>query len=129
MVLSAQDKAAVQVDKPGSFKAGEPIVFGINLNESLPKGARLDLRISPVTGDQEVSLGDGQALDESRKKFRVSGVLPQGALPGEWHISVVWLFLQGTNWTHSSIATNNLKFQVEGKPYTVPTKAEVTVSR
>jgi hypothetical protein len=113
----AQDKAGVNVVKGGALKAGGSIAFDVSLNEPLPKGAHFDFRISPVSADEEVSLGAGQPVDESRKTFRVSGVLPEGALPGEWHISIVWLFLPGTGWTRNSIATNNLRFEVEGKAY------------
>jgi hypothetical protein len=127
IVPSAQDKAAVQMDKPGPFKPGGPIVFHVKLNEPLPKGAHFDFRISPVSGDEEIPLGSGEAVDASQRVFRVSSTLPEGALPGEWHITVIYLFLPGSGWTHNTIAPNDLKFEVEGKPYPIPTKAEVTV--
>jgi hypothetical protein len=57
----------------------------------------------------------------------VSGTLPEGALPGDWQINVIYLFLPGSGWTHTTIAPNDLKFVVEGKPYSIPTKAEVTL--
>jgi hypothetical protein len=40
-----------------------------------------------------------------------------------------WLFLPGTGWTHNNIATNDLRFHVEGKPYPIPSKAEVSIAR
>jgi hypothetical protein len=123
----AQDRAVVGMEKPGPFKPGNPIVFHVKLNEPLPKGAHFDFRISPVSGDEEIALGSGEAVDTSQRVFRVSGTLPQGALPGDWHITVIWLFLPGSGWTHTTIAPNDLKFEVEGKPYPIPTKAEVTV--
>ncbi len=123
----AQDKAVVGMEKSGPFKAGGPIVFQVKLNEPLPKGAHFDFRISPVSADEEIALGSGEPVDASQKVFRVSGTLPEGALPGDWHISVIWLFLPGSGWTHNTIAPNALKFEVEGKPYPIPTKAEVTV--
>jgi hypothetical protein len=126
---AAQDKAAVQAEKAGPFKPGGPIVFTVKLNEPLPKGARFDLRISPVSVDQQIPLGSGEPVDGSDRIFRVSSKLPENALPGDWHISVIWLFLPGSGWTTSSLAPNDLRFQVEGKPYPVPTKAEVNVSR
>jgi hypothetical protein len=129
ILLSAQDKATVQVDRAASFKAGGPATFDLALNEPLPKGARFDFRISPIAADEEITLGSVSALDDSGKRFRVSGALPDGALPGEWHVSVIWLFLPGAGWTHNSIATNNLKFEVEGRPYTIPTKGEVNIAK
>jgi hypothetical protein len=127
-MVSAQENAVVQVHKPGLFRAGGPISFSVRLNEPLPTGARFDFRISPISADEEVPLGSGQTVDTSHQVFRVSGTLPEGALPGEWHISVIWLFLPGSGWTHNRIATNDLKFQVEAKPYAIPTKAEVSVA-
>jgi hypothetical protein len=124
----AQDKAAVQTESSGAFHPGSQIVFKVKLNEPLPKGAHFDLRISPVAADQEINLGSGEALDEKQMEFRVAGKLPEGALPGDWHISVIWLFLPGTGWTRNQISPNDLRFKVEGKPYALPTKAEVAVA-
>jgi hypothetical protein len=126
-LASAQDKAAVQTETSGAFHPGSQIVFNVKLNDPLPKGAHFDFRISPVSVDQEISLGSGEAVDDKQTEFRLTGKLPEGALPGDWHISVIWLFLPGTGWTHNQISPNDLRFKVEGKPYAVPTKAEVAV--
>jgi hypothetical protein len=133
-MLCAKDQAHAQIaaaqpetPSPTSFRPGAPITFDVTLNEPLPKGAHFDLRISPIATDQEVPLGSGEPLDGSDRKFRVKGRLPEGALPGEWHISVIWLFLSGTGWTHNALAHDNVSFKVEGEPYVVPTKAEVKV--
>jgi len=125
---SGQEKAAVQADTSGGFHPGGPIVFNLKLNEPLPKGARFDFRISPVSADEEVPLGSGEAINNERTEFRVTGTLPEGALPGDWHISVIWLFLPGSGWTHNQIVPNDLRFKVEGKPYLIPTTAQVTVT-
>jgi hypothetical protein len=127
-LLSAQDKATVQTQASGPFHPGGPIVFNVKLNEPLPKGSHFDFRISPVSADEEISLGSGEAVGGTQTDFRITGTLPEGALPGEWHISVIWLFLPGSGWTHNQIAPNDLRFKVEGKPYPIPTKAEVTVA-
>jgi hypothetical protein len=126
---SAQDKAAVQTQASGPFHPGGPIVFNVKLNEPLPKGSHFDFRISPVSVDEEIGLGSGEAVGGTQTDFRIAGTLPEGALPGEWHISVIWLFLPGSGWTHNQIAPNDLRFKVEGKPYSIPTKAEVTVAQ
>ena len=123
----AQDQATVGTEKSGPFKPGGSIVFHVELNEPLPKGAHFDFRISPVSADEEVALGSGTAVDGSQRVFRVSGILPEGAIPGEWHISVIWLFLPGSGWSHTTIAPNDLRFKVEGKDYRIPSKAQVTV--
>jgi hypothetical protein len=125
----AQDKADVRMEQAQPFHAGGPISFTVKLNEPLPKGARFDFRISPVTADEEINLGSGEPIGDTTTEFRVSGKLPEGALPGEWHISVIYLFLPGASWTRNTIAPNDLRFKVEGKPYSIPTKAAVTVER
>ena len=128
IVSFAQNKGVVQIDKPGPFHPGDQIVFNIKLNESLPKGAHFDFRISPVSADEEIPLGTGEAVNGSDKEFRITTKLPEGALPGEWHISVIYLFLPGAGWTHQTIAPNDLKFEIEGKSYGIPTKADVSVA-
>lgn len=124
----AQDKAAVQTTGSSPFHSGGPIVFNLKLNEPLPKGARFDFRICPVSADEEVPLGPGEPINNERTEFRIAGTLPDGALPGDWHISVIWLFLPGSGWTHNQIVPNDLRFKVEGKPYSIPTTAQVTVA-
>jgi len=127
-VAFPQDKAAVKMEQAGPLHGGDTIAFKVKLNEPLPEGASFDFRISPVSGDEEISLG-AEPIHGSDTEFRVSGKLPDGALPGEWHVSVIWLHLAGAGWTHTSIAPNDLRFQVEGKPYPIPTKADVTLVR
>jgi len=128
-VALAQDKAAVKSEQPGPLFAGGPVAFTVKLNEPMPKGAHFDLRISPVAADEEISLGSGEAVNGSDTEFRVSGKLPEAALPGEWHVSVIYLFLPGAGWTHNTISPNDLRFKVEGTAYPIPTKATVTVDR
>jgi hypothetical protein len=127
-LLASQDKATVETPASGPFHPGGPIVFNVKLNEPLPKGAHFDFRISSLSADEEISLGSGEPIGSAQKDFRIAGTLPEGALPGEWHISVIWLFLPGSGWTHNQIAPNDLRFKVEGKPYPIPTKAAVTVA-
>ncbi len=128
-LLSAQQKAGVQLEKLGSIHAGGPIAFTVKLDEPLPKGAHFDLRVSPVSVDEEIALGSGTPVDSSNTVFRVSGSLPEEAIPGQWHISVVWFFLPGAGWTHRTLTTNDLRFDVEGKQYPIPTKADVTLDK
>jgi hypothetical protein len=128
-VVSGQDKAAVGMEKSGPFRQGEPIAFNVRLNEALPKDASLSFRISPVSTDEEVILGTVQPVRGSDSEFRVSGALPESAFPGEWHIKVIYLFLAGSGWTTHTIAPNDLRFQVEGKTYPIPTQADVTIAR
>jgi hypothetical protein len=128
IAATGQDKGAVQMEKGGPFHPGGAIAFNLKLNEPMPKGAHLDLRISPISGEQEVDLGGGRVVDTTQTEFRVTGTVPGGALPGDWHISVIYLFLSGSPWD-ATIAPNDLKFRVEGERYPIPTKADVTLGR
>lgn len=128
ITLRAQDKAAISMADAKAFRPGSPISFVVKLNEPLPKGAHFNLRISPTAADEEVDLGSGEPIGDSTTDFRVSGKLPEGALPGDWRISVIYLFLPGASWTRNTIAPNDLRFKVEGKPFSIPTKADVVVS-
>ncbi len=122
----AQDnKAAIAVEKLGSFKPGDTIVFKVKLNEPLPKEARFTLRISPITFDEDVASNSIETVDQ--RVFRVSVTLPENAMPGEWHIKVINLYLPGSGWTQNTITPNDLKFNVEGKSYKIPTEANVTI--
>lgn len=129
VVVAAQNKAGVQMEKPGPFHAGGPIAFAVKLNEPMPKGGRFDFRISPVSVDEEIALGSVEPINGSDREFRVAGTLPDGAVPGEWHIKVIWFLLPGANWTNNTISPNDLRFQVEGKAYPIPSKADVTLAR
>jgi len=129
LVSFAQDKAAVKMEQAGPLHGGDTVTFNVKLNEPLPKGAHFDFRVSPVSADQEITLGSVEPIKGSETDFRVTGKLPEAAVPGEWHISVIYLFLPGAGWTHNTIAPNDLRFRVEGQPYPIPTKAEVTLTR
>lgn len=129
VVVAGQEKAAVQMEKAGPFHAGGPIAFIVKLNEPMPRGARFDFRVSPTSTDEEIALGSVEPINGSDREFRVSGTLPDAAVPGEWRIKVIWFFLPGANWTNNRITPNDVRFQVEGKPYPIPTQAEVSVVR
>jgi hypothetical protein len=126
-----ESKADVQMEKHtgGALHAGDSVSFTLKLNAPLPKGAHFIMRISPTNVDQQVDLGSGDALDESRTKFRVTGKLPDEAVPGKWHIAVIYLFLPGSNWTSNTLKPNDLTFEVEGKQITIPTTADVSLDK
>jgi hypothetical protein len=128
-IVLAQDNARVRLEKPETAHPGGPIAFNITLNEPLPKGAYFQLRISPTVVDQQIILTSGEPLDVTRKTFRVAGGLPESAVPGKWHIAVIYLFLQGTSWTNNTIKANNFTFDVEGKPFPIPTEADISLAK
>lgn len=129
IVVRGQQSAAVQMTSLGVVHGGGAIAFTLTLNEPMPPGAHFDLRISPVSADEEIDLGSGQPVKESTSTFRVAGTLPQDAVQGDWRIAVVWFFLPGAGWTHTSLATNDLRFHVEGSHYAIPTKAQVVLQQ
>jgi hypothetical protein len=129
VVSYGQDKATVRMEKPDPIVPGGAVAFTMKLNEPLPAGAHFDFRISPVSADEEIPLGSGEPVKGSNTEFRVAGKLPEGALPGEWHVSVIYLFLPGAGWTHNTIQPNDLRFHVEGRAYPIPTQAEVSLAR
>ncbi|MGD0211112.1 MAG: hypothetical protein ABSC14_09030 [Desulfomonilia bacterium] len=123
----AQDnKATVEMGNVGSFKQGETIVFNVKFDEPLPKGASLMLHISPVSSvTEDIQLSQSEMVNA--KTFRISYKLPEGAFPGEWHMTGVYLFLPGSRMANNIGGPKDLRFKVEGKPYQIPTKADVTV--
>jgi hypothetical protein len=122
----AQDKADVGMEKPGLFKPGDTIVFNVSLDAPIPKGAHLELHISPISSVIEDILLVQNDMGDA-KTFQISYKLPEGALPGKWHMSGIYLFLPGSRKSNKITFPKNLSFKVEGKPYQIPKKADVTV--
>ena len=115
-------------DARNHFHGGDEVAFKMVLNEPLPEGANFNVRLSPITTDQELPVGSGDPINKERTEFLLKAKLPQKVVPGEWHIKVVWLFLPGTSWTTSTLATNpDFKFFVDGPGIDIPTKATATL--
>jgi hypothetical protein len=124
----AQTVASAQMEnRDQHIHGGSNIVLRVTLDHPLPVGARFDARLSPVTVLQEFTVSSGEPVDRERREFLLKTKLPDEALPGEWHISTVYLFMSGSSWTNSTIAVNDVRFTVEGKPIELPKKATVTI--
>ncbi|MGA7157870.1 MAG: hypothetical protein WBY53_13530 [Acidobacteriaceae bacterium] len=125
----SQAAATTQLEAAGDhLRGGSDLVFRMKLNEALPEGARFDVRLSPVGVDQEIAVQSGEPANKERTEFILKTKLPERAVPGEWHIKVVWLFLPGASWTNNTLTTNaDFRFLVEGPKFEVPTKATVTL--
>jgi hypothetical protein len=125
----SQAAASAQLQPPNDhLRGGGDLVFKMKLNEPLPEGARFDVRLSPVGVDQEVAVQSGEPTNKERTEFTLRTKLPEAAVPGEWHIKVVYLFLAGASWTNNTLATNaDFKFVVEGPKFEIPTKATATL--
>jgi hypothetical protein len=111
----------------GHFHGGSDLAFKIKLDNPLPPGARFDVRLSPVGVNQEISVSSAEPANKDRTEFLLHAKLPEGALAGEWHIALIWLFLPGTSWTSSQISTNDLRFFVEGPKIDLPTRGTATL--
>ena len=97
------------------LRGGSDLIFKMKLNEALSEGARFDVRLSPVTADQEITVSSGDPANRERTEFILKTRLPEKVVPGEWHIKIVYLFLAGTSWTSNTLATNpDFRFMVEG---------------
>jgi hypothetical protein len=128
----AQSQAAVSTQPgapDGHLRGGGDLVFKMKLNEPLPEGARFDVRLSPVGADQEIPVQSGEPTNKERTEFTLRTKLPDRAIPGEWHIKVVYLFLAGASWTNNTLATNaDFRFVVDGPKFEIPTQATATLA-
>jgi hypothetical protein len=107
--------------------SGSDLTFTVVLDDPLPMGAYFQVRLSPVKVDQELPVTSGEPVDKGRKEFLLHAKLPDGSVPGDWHIKVVYLFLAGTSWTNNTLSTNQMPFVVEGQNVEVPAKATATI--
>ena len=107
--------------------SGSDVIFRMKLDHPLPKGAHLDVRLSPVSIRQEFPSLSTEAANPERTEFIVKAKLPEDAVTGPWHIGVVWLFLEGSSTTYNQIATNDLQFVVDGKKVDLPTRGTVSL--
>jgi hypothetical protein len=124
-----ETRTAAQVETTASrFHPGSDLEFKIKLNEALPQGARFDVRLSPVGLDQELSVSSGEPTNKDRTEFILKTKIPEAAIPGEWHIKVIWLFLAGSSWTSNTLSNNaDFGFLVEGPKVPIPTKATAAI--
>jgi hypothetical protein len=122
-------RASIQIEAAQDhFHGGSDLIFRMKLNEALPEGARFDVRLSPVGVDQELTVSSGEPANKERTEFILKTKLPDKAVPGEWHIKVVWLFLSGASWTNNTLATNaDFKFLVDGPRIEIPTRATASL--
>jgi hypothetical protein len=127
VVAGKNQASAVMETNNDHIHGGDELVLKIVLNEPLPKDARFDVRLSPVGANQEITGSSAEPLNDKRTEFKVKVKLPDEVIPGEWHISVIYLFLPGASWTTNTIQPNDLRFVVEGRKIELPTKATATI--
>jgi hypothetical protein len=128
VAIHAQQSAGVQMGQPGAgITSGKSLVLEVALNEPLPTDSSVIARVRPDGASQQViQLESGTPEDSSRKKFTLKTVMPTPVTPGKWHLESVFVTLPGSiQW--QNLDHNSLTFEVQGKPFEIPSKAEVTL--
>jgi hypothetical protein len=130
IAIHAQQSAGVQMAQPGAdITNGKSLVLEITLNEPLPNDSSVIARVRPDGASQQIiQLQSSTPEDSSRKKFTLKTVMPTPVTPGKWHLETVFVTLPGSiQW--QNLDHNSLTFEVQGKPFEIPSKAEVTLGR
>jgi hypothetical protein len=130
IAIHAQQSAGVQMPQPGAdITSGKSFVLEITLNEPLPNDSSVIARVRPDGASQQIiQLQSSTPEDSSRTKFSLKTVLPTPVTPGKWHLESVFVTLPGSiQW--QNLDHNPLTFEVQGKPFEIPSKAEVTFGR
>jgi hypothetical protein len=128
VTIRAQQTAAVQMAQPDAdISAGKKLVLEVRLDKPLPLDSSVIARVRPEGAAQLVQLSSAIPDDASRTKFTLNTTLPTPVVPGKWTLEAVFVTLPGSG-SWQSIEHNQLTFQVQGKPFPIPSKAEVTVT-
>jgi hypothetical protein len=130
IAIHAQQSAGVQMAQAGAdITNGKSLVLEITLNEPLPTDSSVIARVRPDGASQQIiQLQSSTPEDSSRKKFTLKTVMPTPVTPGKWHLESVFVTLPGSiQW--QNLDHNPLTFEVQGKPFEIPSKAEVTLGR
>jgi hypothetical protein len=128
IAIHAQQSAGVQMAQPGAdIAGGKSLVLKITLNEPLPPDSSVIARVGPDGASQQIiQLASSSPDDSTRKNFTLKQVMPTSVVPGKWHLENVFITLPGSiQW--QNLDHNPLTFEVQGKPFEVPSKAEVTL--
>jgi hypothetical protein len=116
------------IESPRQIDAGGPISLHLKFDKPLPAGASVRIEVSPQATTQWIAFSTGDPDNPSRTTFTVKGKLPENAVPGTWTVRNVWLFLPGSV-QGQLLGQNNATFQVKGKEFPIPSKAEITVTK
>jgi hypothetical protein len=117
-----------KLEMPSSIEAGGPISLHLNFDKALPDGATVRVEVSPQATTQWIAISTGEADNAERTSFTLKGRLPEAAVPGDWTVRNVWLFLPGSV-QGQALGHNNGAFRVKAKDFPIPTKAEITVTK
>jgi len=127
--LHAQQTANVQMAKPEvEIARGKALALEVKLDKPLPPETSLIVRVRPEGVSQLIVLSSSTPDDPSRTRVTVKTTLPNVVVPGKWRLEDVFISLPATNiW--QPLGRNELTFDVEGKPFPIPAKAEVSVAK
>lgn len=128
VAIHAQQSAGVQMAQPGAeIVGGKPLVLEVKLDKPLQTDSSVIARVRPEGATQQtIQLESSTPDDSSRKKFTLKTVMPPSVVPGKWRLENVFVTLPGSiNW--QSLDSNPLTFEVQSKPFEIPSKAEVSV--
>ena len=128
IAIHAQQSAGVQMAQEGAdIASGKSLVLEITLNEPLPNDSSVIARVRPDGASQQIiQLQSSTADDSSRKKCTLKVIMPTPVTPGKWHLESVFVTLPGSiQW--QNLDHNPLTFEVQGKPFEIPSKADVTL--
>jgi len=125
LALQAQQ---TKLEVPSSIEAGGPISLHLNFDKPLPDGANVRVEVSPQTTTQWIAMSTAEADNVERTSFTLKDKLPETAVPGDWTVRNVWLFLPGSV-QGQALGHNSGAFRVKDKDFPIPTKAEITVTK
>lgn len=128
IAIHAQQSAGVQMAQPGvEIGSGKPLVLDVTLDKTLPADSSVIARVRPESSQQTIQLQSSEPGDSSRRKFTLKTVMPTPVTPGKWIVESVFITLPGSvNW--QALDHNPLTFEVQGKPFEIPSKADVTLA-
>ena len=129
IVLAAHaQQAAIETPATGEIAAGGSISLHVKFDKPLPQEASVRIEVSPQTTTQWIALTTGVPDNPSRTSFTVSGKLPENAVPGAWIVRNVWLFLPSSV-QGQALGHNGATFQVKGKEFPIPSRADIEVTK
>jgi hypothetical protein len=130
VAIHAQQSAGVQMAQPGGdISSGKPLVLEVTLDKPLPADSPVIAKVRPEGASQQIIQLQASASDDAgRRKFTLRTVMPTPVVPGKWTVDSIFIILPGsTNW--QPIEHNPLTFEVQGKPFEIPSKADVTLGQ
>lgn len=127
--LHAQQTTAVQIAQPEADVAGgKTLALEVKLDKPLPPDTSVIARVRPEGVSQLLVLSSSTPDDPNRTNITLKTTLPNTVVPGKWRLEDVFIVLPGTNiW--QPLGHNGLTFDVHGKPFPIPEKAEVAVTK